>query len=83
MLAVYSLYDGRMRVGDLIVNTYRLSGLTVWRSTDAVVEPAPISFLRAAGGGRQSKKNPLVLGDFGVGWKIAIRLHYIIAGWLW
>jgi hypothetical protein len=68
-VSVYWFCDGRARVGDLLVNTYRLTGLTVCKSTDDVIEPVSISLLRARRGGNREQKHPLVLGGFAVGWK--------------
>jgi hypothetical protein len=56
-------------VGDLIVNTFRFSGLTVRKSTDAVVEPVSISLLRAPRKRRDGQTLPPVMGGFIVGWK--------------
>jgi hypothetical protein len=68
-VSAYWLCDERGRVGDLLVNTYRFSGLTVWKSTDAVIEPVSISLLRAPHVKRAGRRLPLVLGGFAVGWK--------------
>jgi hypothetical protein len=62
----------KRRVGDLLVNSYRFVGLTVNRSTDEVIEPASIAFLRAPRseeGVPEANKPPLVMGGFIMGWK--------------
>jgi hypothetical protein len=63
----------KLRVGDLLVNSYRFSGLTVNKSTDKVVEPASLAFLRAPRSlgepDVEQKKPRLVMGGFVVGWK--------------
>jgi hypothetical protein len=68
-VSVYWMCDKHGRVGDLIVNTYRFSGLTVRKSTDAVIEPVSVSLLRAPRKRRDGQVLPLVLGGFIVGWK--------------
>jgi hypothetical protein len=57
------------RVGDLIVNTYRFSGLTVCKSTDRIVEPITVSLLRSPHTTRRDGSRLLVLGGFAVGLK--------------
>jgi hypothetical protein len=63
----------KFRLGDLLVNTYRFSGITVTRSTDKVMEPATISFLRTPRTLSEKRpehlKPPVVMGGFIVGWK--------------
>lgn len=63
----------RLRVGDLLVNTYRFSGLMVLRSTDEVIDPTSMTFLRAprtTGEKRPGhEKPPVIMGGFMVGWK--------------
>jgi hypothetical protein len=68
-ISSFWLCEDRGRVGDLLVNTYRFSGLTVAKSTDSVIEPVSISLLRAPHGRRAGRRLPLVLGGFAVGWK--------------
>jgi hypothetical protein len=68
-VSAYWLCEERGRVGDLLVNTYRFSGLTVAKSTDSVIEPVSLALLRAPHGRRSGRLLPLVLGGFVVGWK--------------
>jgi hypothetical protein len=69
IVSIYWLCDERTRVGDLFVNSYRFSALTVWKSTDAVIEPVSISLLRAPHRRHAGRKLPVVMGGFAVGWK--------------
>jgi hypothetical protein len=87
-ISAYWVCDQHPRVGDLLVNTYRLSGLTVCKSTDDVIEPVSISLLRARRGGNAQRKRPLILGGFAVGWKdndpaalFHCRIAVIKLGW--
>lgn len=66
MVSAYWDCEDEPRVGDLLVNSYRLSGTTLCRSTDRVIEPVSVSLLRT---GRDDGGDLLVLGGFVVGWK--------------
>lgn len=68
-VCVFWMCDGSLRTGDLVANSHRLSGTTVCKSTDSVIEPVTISLLRAGRAKRKGIKLPLVLGGVAAGWK--------------
>lgn len=68
MLPFYWQCEGETRVGELLSNTYRLSGQCVVATARSVIEPVSVNLLRTHPTKDMPDENPLVLGGLVCGW---------------